>query len=339
MESIVIVDAGRHSVKYLSTSKRNRRKEGDKCIFNDISPTMTQAVDVSLADWNEVLPKVLSREVDPADDLTLFILTQPLFSRRDRELLFTTCFEYLGAKKVCLGYAPVAAHFAAGEVSGVNVDIGFSAVRITPIYQGIPCTAISEVYPTIGAAHVDEELARYYTVGPLPQELTALKSQVCWIGRHDCENDEKWDNESGFSRFVDEITLPDGSCARVPFGPHDALQAGRRLLYNSTVSLPDSFQSIYQSFSIEFHNCPYWSLFGGASDMFGVNDTLTRALSGSLPLTDPIQLRLRNSCNAPVEGASIVSQLNTFKSMCVGVESYEEDGPERCVHSKILDSR
>ncbi|CCW59758.1 unnamed protein product [Phytomonas sp. EM1] len=214
----------------------------------------------------------------------------------------------MGAKKVGVGYGPVGALVAAGGVSGVVVDVGFTAVRVTPIRQGVPLPALAQRHRSVGAVFLDQD------------------------GSGEAGGGRKEETRS----FAREMRLPDGNGVRAPC---PLTKGACRLLYSSTVSVPDSFQHAYQRFNIEYPGSPHWTGFGGGAAVSGVHDALAGALAGSLVLDEPVQLPLQNPRYAPLEGATILTQLNTFKAMCIGVETYAEDGPERCVHLKILDPR
>lgn len=329
MDSTVVVDCGRHSTKYAVISRRHHRTDNGTIPVKQLpSPMSSFNSTVTAAEWNCVLPQIVSSEVTDGGGVSLLLLLDTLLHKRQREALLSSTFEHIGAKRVCLSYSAATALFAGGETSGVAVDLGYTSVRATPVEDGVPVTSMAISMDAVGARYVDSSLRHMLGDQQLPDVLlSTVKAQCCWVGSEE-------------PPLPEEFSLPDGSTVQVNLTPQDYHQAANCLLYSGTTRVPDILHHFYQKFTVSCGTpVPHWVLFGGAAGMHGVNSVLAGSISSFMLDSPPRQLMVQNSCNGPVDGGVILSHLSSFKGMCVSMEEYEEDGPERCVHVKVADRR
>ncbi|EPY34482.1 hypothetical protein STCU_01562 [Strigomonas culicis] len=111
------------------------------------------------------------------------------------------------------------------------------------------------------------------------------------------------------------------------------------MLYSDAMNVPRSLCHILECASIQFASPLRYALAGNGANMKGVSSAFADVLSHSLLQVVPKCLYLKNPHWAAVEGGTILSQLSTFKSMCVDATEYEEEGPTRCTYGKIVDPR
>ncbi|KAK7200220.1 actin-like protein [Novymonas esmeraldas] len=323
MDATYIVDCGHHTLKYAGVSKRNRRA------VEVLVKERRSEVNAYVADgerFRECVPQLLSDELRTDEDLTLLLLLDTYHSQKSKASLLYSCFEQFGCKRVCLHYTACAGLYAAGETSGVVVDVGYAGVQITSVYKGAVQTAMSARLSSVGTRSLDSELQRLVR-GDMPEDVLHLvKTHCCSLTERDAP--------------VAELTLPDGSVF-----PHEDLRqselhrATSALLYSTTSSAPDTLRAVYQKHSIRFPDAAAWLPLGGGSLIHGAEEVLAAGMSHPLCRHAPRQLHVREVTHAPVSGGTILSQLNVFKSMCVGASDYEEYGPDGCVRMQVVDVR
>ncbi|XQJ28835.1 actin-like protein, putative [Leishmania guyanensis] len=323
MEATYIVDCGHHTLKYAGLSKRNR-KAVQVLIKERRSECNAYVTDEER--FRQCVPQLLSGELRSDEDLTLILLLDTHHSQKSKATLLYACFEQFGCKKVCLHYTACTGLYAAGETSGVVVDLGYAGVQLTSVHKGAVQTAISTRLSSVGTRSLDDELHRLLHGSATEETLRHVKTHCCSL----TERDE----------MVPELTLPDGSVF-----PHDDLKrselhrATKALLYSTTSSVPETLRMVYQKHSIRFSDSTSWVQLGGGSLISGVDEALTRAMAHPLCRHSAKQLHLKDVTHAPVSGGIILSQLNVFKSMCIGVADYEEYGPDGCLHMQVVDAR
>lgn len=362
MDFSLIVDPGAFSVKYAGQAKRNRRKDWADSQVREMS-TATASLDASVdceALQLQTLARLVSAEVQQGEDLSLVLLVDTLASRRLRESLFQVAFEHLGAKKVAMCFTAATALFAAGETTGVAVDLGFFGVRVTPVDRGVPVVAQATGCASVGCAAIDASIleiiraadpdaaaritdaASWAEVTRQPAYAQA-KGQLCSFadgaatgGRTAAGGDEYHNPNDP----VCEFALPDGSSVRVPASPSVVSQATRPLLYSACANVPFAFRAVHQQFSLDVSDAPLpWLCFGGGAAVRGAGGELAAALETSMIGAPARQLTTRSPGHAPVEGALILTHLSSFKAMSVSLAEYGEDGPAQCVHVRCVDSR
>lgn len=323
MESTCIVDCGRHTTKYAVLSKRNRK--GVEVQVKEWRAEVTNDDDTADALARRCIPAILNDQLTEGEDLTLVLLLDTLVPPRVKASLMYTCFEQFGCHKASLHYTSCTALYASGETSGIAVDVGFNGVRITPVLNGVPQTVLSADLSSVGSRKVDAALSALLPCSPSDDLLRSVKERYCFLNQP----------ESDLAAMV----LPDGSVFTPPFSVEEVRVAAQSLLYSSVASVPDTLRYTLQKCCSIYSQPKNWLRFGGASRMSGVGDILSSAIQSPLSGSPLQELNLRSYTHAPVSGAMILSQLNIFKSICVDVADYEEDGPDRCVHLQVVDAR
>ncbi|KAG5497464.1 hypothetical protein JIQ42_03950 [Leishmania sp. Namibia] len=322
MEATYIVDCGHHTLKYAGLSKRCRRTR------EVLIKERRNECNAYVADderFRHCVPQLLSEELHTDEDLTLLLLLDTFHSQKSKAALLYSSFEQFGCKRVCLHYTACAGLYAAGETSGIVVDLGYVGAQLTSVHKGTVETAMSTRLSSVGTQRLDGELRRLLGGDTTEKTLDLVKAQHCSL----TEREE----------LAPELTLPDGSVL-----PYEDLKSGlykasNALLYSTTSSVPDSLRTVYQKHAIRFPDSSSWLLLGGGSLVSGVDEVLTRAMTHPLSCHSPKQLHLKDVTHAPVSGGIILSQLNVFKSMCIDVSDYEEYGPEGCLRMQVVDAR
>lgn len=323
MEATYIVDCGHHTLKYAGLSKWNR-KTVEVLVKERRSECNAYVTDDERL--RQCVPQLLSGELRADEELTLILLLDTFHSQKSKAALLYSCFEQFGCKKVCLHYTASAGLYAAGETSGLVVDLGYAGVQLTSVQQGTVQTSMSTRLSSVGTRSVDGELHRLLRGDMTEATLHLVKTHCCSL----MERDE----------LVPQLTLPDGSVFPYDDRTRSELhRATSALLYSTTSSVPDTLRTIYQKHSIRFPDSTSWVQLGGGSLISGVNEVLTTAMTHPLFRPAHQQLHLKDVTHAPVSGGIILSQLNVFKSMCIGVSDYEEYGPDGCLRMQVVDSR
>ncbi|AAZ10336.1 actin-like protein, putative [Trypanosoma equiperdum] len=326
MDATCVIDYGSHTVKHTCISKADKNSAFE---FNiNEAPTQAFAANDSLdiVLFGRHVAELISDTCPAGSALTLCLLTDTWLPRRKRELLLKCCFECLGAKRVSLVDSVSTALFSSGETTGVCVDVGYGGVRAVPVVNGFPQSFLGEDVRSVGAKNTDTVLRRHIPQASEPV-LLALKSTVCFVG----------DEPPAVSR---QISLPDGSTFPMTLSPSVCREAGEALLYNApTASAPNALRHMYQKSLLECPSLDRWVLVGAASGMTGVGRVLGEAMTHALTVTQregPQYIAVKDPAHAAVCGGAILSQLSTFKKMCVTVEEYVEEGPHYCVRPKII---
>ncbi|KAG8343169.1 putative actin-like protein [Trypanosoma vivax] len=321
MDVTVVIDYGSHTVKHTSVSRheKNAALEFNVCETPSRAYVDGDVMDVSR--FGRHMAELLSDTCHADTSLTISLLLDVSLPRRKRELLLKCCFEMLDAKRVYLGCTASAALYSAGETAGISLDVGSRGVRLVPVVDGIVQTSFCEDISRIGARACDAVLRQYIPKADEPL-LLALKSDACFVG----------DTPSAPPTH---LTLPDGHVVPTPVSAAVCGEAGRALLFGDhCVSAPDILQFAHQKWLLEFPSLNQWVLAGGASRVSGVQETLCSAMQHALvpaAFTEMRQLPVFDPLRAATCGGGIVSQLNSFKHLCVSSEDYAEEGPHRCV--------
>ncbi|KEG13747.1 actin-like protein [Trypanosoma grayi] len=329
MDTTFVVDYGSHTVKHTCFSK------SDKSSAFDVSPNevpsrayVDDTLDVALL--GKHLAELLSDACPEDSGLTLALLVDALLPQWKRELVLKCCIEHLDAKQVFLGNVAATALFSVAETTGIGVDIGYRGVRIVPVVNGVARTSLCADVPLVGARQTDNVLRRHI---PQAEEalLQMLKATACFIG------DEA-------PALPQQLMLPDGSSLPFPLSTSTCREAGEALLFHAPhIRAPDVLQHTYQKCLLELPSLKHWVLFGGASSITGTREALRGAMNRVVaPLqgaTPPQLLHVKSPMQAALSGGVIVSQLSSFKSMCVSAAEYAEEGPHRCIHLKTVDER
>ncbi|KAH9599169.1 Actin family [Trypanosoma melophagium] len=327
MDTTFVVDYGSHTAKYACFSK------SDKASLFDVSVNEVQSrafVDdkLDVVAFGKHLAELISDNCPADAELNLSLLIDVLLPQRKRELLLKCSFENLGAKQVFLGYAAATSLFSVGETTGISVDIGYRGVRVVPVVSGVVQTALSANIEKVGARNTDRILHQYI---PHANEalLFTLKSNACFIG-------------DKVPTLPSHITLPDGNSLAFPLSFSACQEAGEALLFHAPYTrTPDILQYTHQKCLLEFPNMKHWVIVGGASSMKGTPEIIHNAMSHTIiPQKEHShQLQVKTPMQAAISGGIIVSQLSSFKGMCVNVAEYAEEGPHRCIHLKAVDGR
>ncbi|RNF03990.1 actin-like protein [Trypanosoma rangeli] len=327
MDITFVADYGSHTVKHACFSKFDKTLGVDVGVSETPSVAYVEdALDIVLLGRH--LAELLSNSCPEDSGLTLSLLTDVLLPQRKRELILKCCFEYLDAKRVFLGYAAATALFSAGETTGMSIDVGYCGVRFVPVVHGIVQTSLCAAVQSVGARATDCVLSRYLPEAEEPL-LWALKSSACWVGEEAVA-------------LPSRLTLPDGNSLPFPLSYAVCKEAGEALLFHTPhISAPFAVHHAYQKSLIEFSSLNQWVLVGGASVVRGVREVFRGALSHAVSPSHvtPRRLQVKAPMHAALSGGVIVSQLSSFKGMCVHAAEYAEEGPHRCIHLKAVDGR
>lgn len=323
MEATYIVDCGHHTIKYAGLSKRNKRTV-EVLVKERRSPCNAYVADDERL--RQSVPQLLSGELRTDEDLTLMLLLDTLTSQKSKAALLHSCFESFGCKKVCLHYTACTGLYAAGETSGVVVDVGYAGVQLSSVYQGAAQTALSCRLSSVGTRSLDCELHKLLPSGATEEAMDLMKAQCCGLAEQ--------------TEPLADLTLPDGTtlpCSALKRSEVHA--ASSALLFSTTSSVPDTLRLVFQKHVIRHPDAASWLRLGGGAQMDGVAEVLQTALTHPLCRHTPKELHLKDATHGPVSGGIILSQLNVFKSMCIGVSDYEEYGPDGCVRMQVVDAR
>ncbi|KPI87727.1 putative actin-like protein [Leptomonas seymouri] len=323
METTYIVDCGHHTIKYAGLSKRNKRT------VEVLVKEQRSACNAYVTDderLRQCVPQLLSGELRTDEELTLMLLLDTLTAQKSKASLLYSCFEQFGCKKVCLHYTACTGLYAAGETSGVVVDIGYAGVQLSSVHKGVVQTALSSRLASVGTRSLDCELHKLLRCDVTGEALHLIKAQCCSLTER--------------AEPQRDVTLPDGTVF-----PNKGLtrselhKASSALLFSTTSSTPDSLRLVFQKHSILYPDSTSWLRLGGGSQIDGVEEVLGTAMTHPLCRHTPKELHLKDATHGPVSGGIILSQLNVFKSMCIGVSDYEEYGPDGCVRMQVVDAR
>lgn len=323
MDVTCVVDCGHHTVKYAALTRRGRH--GAEAVVKE----RRSACNAYVADderFRQCVPLVLSEELRAEEDLTLMLLLDSFHSQKAKAALLYSCFEQFGCKQACLHYTACTGLYAAGETSGLVIDLGYAGVQLTSVCKGAVQTALSARLASVGTRSLDGELQRLVRGDMTEEALHLIKTSCCSL--------------TGRDEPVPQLTLPDGTVF-----PYDELKrselhrATRALLYSTTSSVPDTLRATYQKHGICCPDATAWLQLGGGSLIGGVDEVLATAMAHPLRRHAPKQLHLKDVTHAPVSGGMILSQLNVFKSMCVTASDYEECGPDGCARMQVVDVR
>lgn len=323
MEATYVVDCGHHTTKYAGLSKRNKRT------VEVLVKERRSGCNAYVADderLRQSLPQLLSGELRTDEELTVMLLLDTFISQRSKASLLHACFEQFGCKKVCLHYTACTGLYAAGETSGVVVDVGYAGVQLSSVYKGVVQTQNSSRLLSVGSRSLDCELHKLLPLDVSEEGLQLVKTQCCTVAEG--------------AESLPDVTLPDGtvfSCGGER--RHELHKASSALLNSTTSSVPDTLRLVFQKHTIRHPDSTSWLRLGGGAQISGVEEVLGTALAHPLCRHTPKELRLKDATHAAVSGGIILSQLNVFKSMCIGVGDYEEYGPDGCVRMQVVDTR
>ncbi|KAL7695198.1 actin-like protein [Lotmaria passim] len=323
MEATYIVDCGHHTIKYAGLSKHHKRT------VEVLVKERRSECNAYVADderLRQSVPQLLSGELRTDEDLTLMLLLDTFTSQKSKASLLYSCFEQFGCKRVCLHYTASTGLYAAGETSGVVVDIGYAGVQLSSVCKGVAQTALSARLSSVGTRSLDCELHKLTRSDVTEETLHLIKTRCCAM----TEREEP----------LPAFTLPDGTIF-----PYDGLtrselhRASSALLFSTTSSVPDTLRLVFQKHSLRCPDSTSWLRLGGGAQIEGVGEVLMTAMTHPLCRRTPKELHLKDVTHGPVSGGIILSQLNVFKSMCIGVGDYEEYGPDGCVRMQVVDAR
>ncbi|EPY30610.1 hypothetical protein AGDE_00893 [Angomonas deanei] len=133
-------------------------------------------------------------------------------------------------------------------------------------------------------------------------------------------------------------TLPDGAVLPDCLSSRDVAEAGSRLLVSETTDSLFSFRNVYENSVAESSTVLPYMVCGGGSLMRGVNHAVKSHLQKYFTFPNR-ELTAKSPSHTAIDGGLILSQISSFKQMCVDVEEYNENGPARCCSSKMIDSR
>ena len=379
MDATVIVDYGQHTVKHgmvqhkRASGARNKQAQIPKAIAGGVGMgDQTSVFAVESKDSNckfnmnvSSVASHISSIVEGAgvrgSSFTLSFLTNPMLCLPAKELLVQCLFEEVKPQRIFLGYSAVCALFASGSTSSLVVDFGHFRTTVVPVWQGVPLT--HQVVTTFhGGSAVDAALvALLHKQHHVPADaitpalLHSIKSFNCFVPHHNqltttSSSSPVLSGPQTVSKPL-VIPLPDGQTVRVPMSDHEYAAAGRCLFDSTRDGEPSPLHAAVdcaRSSFLENENiCRSYLATGGPSMMRGACEMLGTVLNSScLSRPQPhggdafMQRRsLKDRDTAGWSGASILSHLSTFSSMCIDAATYAEEGPRRCLKVKTVDGR
>lgn len=305
-----------------------------KKINTDVQVNYTDAenlceLGISVKDWIDCTSTILSDKITDEDELTLVFLVQTLFPRWEKETLLVSAFEHFGAKKVCIEYSPSAALFSCGETQGTVFDIGYTGVRITPVFQGSPLFDYCSSFNDIGSFFVENELTSFLSsvLNPYGKKWRSLLTQIMpGIAES---------SDTRTCSVSQEVVLPDGSSLDVSIPSEVIQRAEKRLLYSKKTNFLDEVWHTNLRTSSTILSSRFLRI-GGASEWKYFSSCLLSLIDRTYLSTKPVELQIKNSFCAPVLGGCIFSQLSSFKNLCISAADYTDDGPHGCI--RLCDS-
>lgn len=327
MQSLFILDSGSFSLKYNSSLRQHKKYTLAELREHKYTYPFNRGT--SFHDkFTSACEHALHEEFtgDGDDDVTLLVLLDTLTPPREKEAVLYASFERFRAKKVSLVYSAATTLYSAGETSGSCVDVGFSGVRISTVYNSVTYPTLCSAWSCVGGRCADEALQYYHHGHPCNDEmLEAIKKQQCFLGEA--------------SGSTGDITLPDGATFTSKLTAEEAKGAAETMLFSKTANIPRALCSLMESASVQFGFPQRYALAGHGANLKGISAVFSDTLSHGMFPTLPKNVYLKNPHWAAVEGGTILSQLGTFKTMCISGNEYEEEGPARCVYGKIVDPR
>lgn len=322
MEKTLIIDCGRHSTKYSLVMPSKKKNPDVQVSYADVENL--SELPISVTDWLDCTSTILSEKITDEDELTLVFLVQTLFPRWEKEALLASAFEYYGAKKVCIEYSPPAALFSCGETQGTVFDVGYTGVRITPVFKGSPLFDYSSSFNDIGSFFAENELTSFLSsvLSPYGKKWRSLLTQIM-PGVAESSN-------ATSCSLSQEVVLPDGSSLDVSIPSEVIQRAEERLLYSKKTNFLDEVWHTNMRTSTTILSSRFMRI-GGVSEWKYFSACLLSLLDRTYLSKTPVELQIKNSLCAPVLGGCIFSQLSSFKSLCISVADYTDDGPHGCI--------
>ncbi|KAF5526396.1 actin [Colletotrichum aenigma] len=276
------------------------------------------------------------------------IMTEPgVHAPKDQRLRQTTyVFESLHAHSYFTTTPALLSSYAANLPTALVVDSGHTATSILPVRDFAPLHALArrcEVagqavddwlahtlradehvhFPSNGAADDFVRLAKFERVRVA---MDFEKEYVEWTLRAP-DDEKRW-------------TLPDGKSV-VPGRPVEVM-AGEVMFNHAILGLdvPEFYHGVCSSVANAGEGfggtlLRNMLLAGGNTMIPGYGERLQKELERILPKDKVNVISPRNRIYSAWIGGSIVSQLSTFKNMCISREEYDETGPE-VVNRKCL---
>lgn len=328
METTLVLDCGRHSTKYSLISKKHKWSSEVQIKPSAGDPTSSP---VTERDWIKSLTTILDGALEENEDLRILFLLQTLCPRRVKESLLLTAFEGCSARKVCMEYVAPAALFSCGETSGMVFDVGYTGVRITPVTRGLPEVDESSNFVGVGSFYAEKVLLSHLSQSDANEERWRRSMLHIMTSIQD-------NSTASITNKTTETVLPDGTTLDIRIPDSVATEAGKRLLFSTTVNVPDAaWFTAMRIADAESHS--HYLRCGGSADWTSFSEGISTALSRSISPNRSSELVSKNATTASVVGGSILSQLSCFKSMCIASEDYYDEGPHGCVRQYATDPR
>lgn len=275
--------------------------------------------------------KKLKRESKDSSVVITEVLGNPKEMRESATSMF---FEKFQVSNLYLGSQPVYGLYASGKTSGVIVDIGHQLSYVVPIYEGV-CQSSVQGIPQTGEM-IDDYLKSLFEKDSLQlstETIQDIKHNLCYVA-------EDFDTELGKIEDLSKtFTLPDGKEIRV--GLERIL--GPELLFQEKIGKVDTIQSLTRkSIKICVNNSKLnSSLFyqnivfiGGSSEFKGIQKRMQKEMELLVPKKKvQVIAPLRRRFSSWV-GCSLVGASNTFDSLWVTKQDYEEFGAS-VIHQKL----
>lgn len=328
METTLIADCGRHSTKYSLISKRNKWTSDIQVKLHSVDQLTSKSINEE--DWLNVLPSIVDTAIVEEDELTLLFLLNPLCPRQQKEALLVAAFEQYGARKVCMECTASSSLFSCGETSGIVVDVGYTAVRITPVLKGIPAVEITSSLTGVGSFFTESEIITSLS-NSYPMHQVQWRSYMNQIM-------PEIGGETNVGGCQTEVVLPDGSSLSLSISSENISRAADRLLFSSQSDVLDTaWYTLMKSINTEANS--HFLRTGGAAHWHICTTKLSSTFNKCVTSTTPSEVLSKSSLHSSVMGGSILSQLSCFKNMCVSLEDYNEEGPHGCVRQYTTDPR
>lgn len=263
--------------------------------------------------------------------------------KANRERMTQIMFETFYVPALYVSTQAVLSLYASGRTTGIVCDSGDGVTHIVPIYEGY---AMPHGIMRINVAGRDltdymmtllKERGNAMTSSAEREICRDIKEKVCYVA-DDLEAEMAAVKEG--SKPDVSYELPDGNiimlgnerfrCPEVLFNP--------MLIGKEALSLPNMVYEAIKKCDIDvrkelFHNIV---LSGGTTMFQGFGKRMQKELAASAPSTMRIRVLYPDDRKHSVFiGGSMLSDLDTFTSMCVSKQEYTEHGPG-IIHKKCF---
>ncbi|KYQ91367.1 actin [Tieghemostelium lacteum] len=231
-------------------------------------------------------------------------------------------FESFSVPSLYIGNQSAMTLYSYGQTTGLIVDSGYDQTSIVPIYQGLIMPRAIEKLP-IGGHQLTEYLLtllnqREYQLKPseyLPT-INQCKEKFCYTS-------ENFKDEYTYIR-ENTVELPDGMV--ITMGS-EKIECPEYLFNHGIHNL--AIKSI-SNCDIDIRSELYKqvTLSGGSTMFEGFPKRLELEIKKLTPISNTVKVHSQpDRAFAVWKGASIISQIDSFKDACINTQEYDEYGP------------